>query len=347
VANLKSKPLLDVLKGRTPERRPIWFMRQAGRYLPEYRSVRERAGSFLKLCFDPELAAEVTLQPLRRYDFDAAIIFSDILIVPHAMGLPLSFVEGEGPLLQPVRSASDVGALKPKPDDRILGSISQALSYVKPQLPAGAALIGFSGAPWTVSTYMVEGRTSDRRGVLEIARQKPLWFSELIVRITDITIEYLSRQVAAGAEVLQIFDSWAGGLEGSMLDDYSIEPMANIISALKRRHPEIPIIAFARGAGLHHARVAAKTGADAISVEQDISLQDLLENIPSYVTIQGNLAPEALLGTEDALSKAVAATLDGVPINRHIFNLGHGIHQTTRPNMVTAAIDAVRMHDRV
>ncbi len=286
------------------------------------------------------------MQPLRRYDFDAAIIFSDILIVPHAMGLPLSFVEGEGPVLEPVRSVSDVKALKAKPDDRILNSISQALSQVKPQLPAGATLIGFSGAPWTVSTYMVEGRTSDRKTVLEAARQRQPWFLELIARITETTIAYLNEQVTAGAEVLQIFDSWAGGLEGSMLDDYSIEPMAKIISALKILHPTIPIIAFARGAGMRHADVAFKTGADAVSVEQDVRLQNLLPALPSHAAIQGNLAPEVLLSTEKDLRLAITDALSGIPMNRHIFNLGHGIHQTTRPEMVTAAIDAVRAHDR-
>lgn len=328
-----------------PERRPIWFMRQAGRYLPEYRRVRERAGSFLNLCFDAELSAEVTLQPLRRYDFDAAIIFSDILVVPHAMGLPLTFVEGEGPVLEPVRSASDMKTLKAKPDDRILSSISNALSRVKPELSPHAALIGFSGAPWTVSTYMVEGRTSDRKAVIQLAKERPVWFTDLIARITETTIGYLNQQVAAGAEVLQIFDSWAGGLEGTMLDDYSIEPMSRIISALKALHPKIPIIAFARGAGLRHADVAIKTGANAVSVEQYTSLRDIFPNLPSHMAIQGNLAPDALLGTDDALRHAVIDVVSGIPKQRHIFNLGHGIHQGTRPEMVTAAIEAVRLHD--
>jgi uroporphyrinogen decarboxylase len=342
---LKSKPFLDVLNGVMPERRPIWFMRQAGRYLPEYRKVREEAGSFLDLCFNPELAAEVTLQPLRRYDFDAAIIFSDILIVPHAMGLPLSFVEGEGPVLAPVRSSADVRALRQKPDPFILGTITRALSAVKPHLPPHVALIGFSGAPWTVATYMVEGRTSDRKGVLEIARARPAWFVDLMARVEETTIEYLSEQVVAGAEALQLFDSWAGGLAGSMLHDYSVTPMARIISALKRRHPLIPVIAFARGAGRRHADVAEETGAQAVGVEQGLALQSLLADFPAGTAIQGNLAPEALLGTETELRQAVAHVLSGTPMKRHIFNLGHGIHQTTSPDMVAAAIDAVRIHD--
>jgi uroporphyrinogen decarboxylase len=342
---LTSKSLLDVLSGSLPERRPIWFMRQAGRYLPEYRATREKAGSFLNLCFDAELAAEVTLQPLRRFDFDAAIIFSDILIVPHAMGLPLTFVEGEGPRLDPVRDMSDVNRLKAKADLHILGSISRALACVKPQLPARAALIGFSGAPWTVATYMVEGRTSDRKAVVEIARQRPQWFLDLIHRITETTIEYLNQQVVAGAEVLQIFDSWAGNLDGALFDDFSIAPIQRIIAGVRSSHPHIPVIAFARGAGLRHGDVARGTGANAVSVEQGIDLSDVMKTLPSNISVQGNLDPDALIGAEEDLRAAITRIVTHVPKARHIFNLGHGIHQTTRPEMVSAALDQVRRHD--
>jgi uroporphyrinogen decarboxylase len=345
VTGLTSKPLIDVLTKQPTARRPIWFMRQAGRYLPEYRKLREQAGSFLGLCFNPELAAEVTLQPLRRYDLDAAIIFSDILIVPHAMGLPLAFVEGEGPVLEPVRSSADVARLKAKPDQAILGSIANNLARTKVDLSPHVALIGFSGAPWTVATYMVEGKSSDRAGVSAIAKERPDWFLALIDRLVETTIDYLSQQVDAGAEVLQIFDSWAGSLEGSMLDDYSIEPIRRIVAALRALHPNIPIIVFARGAAMRHADVLRLTGAAAVSVEQSVKLKDLLESMPAGAIVQGNLDPHALQASPEALEAQVAEVLDGVPRQRHIFNLGHGVEQGTDPEMVARAISAVRRHD--
>jgi uroporphyrinogen decarboxylase len=320
-------------------------MRQAGRYLPEYRKVRDQAGSFLGLCFNPDLAAEVTLQPLRRFDLDAAIIFSDILIVPHAMGLPLTFVEGEGPVLEPVRSMRDVARLKPSADPAILASIANNLARVKGDLPPHVALIGFSGAPWTVATYMVEGKSSDRSGVVAIAREKQEWFLALIDRLVETTIGYLERQIEAGAEVLQIFDSWAGGLEGSMLDDYSIAPIQRIVAALAARHPDIPVIVFARGAGTRHADVLRLTKAAAVSVEQGVKLSDIANTMPADGVIQGNLDPQALLGNSELLDGHVAAVLEGIPRQRHIFNLGHGVEQKTDPTMVAAAIAAVRRVD--
>jgi uroporphyrinogen decarboxylase len=345
MASVTSKPFMDVLNGRAPARRPVWFMRQAGRYLPEYRKVRDQAGSFLNLCFDADLASEVTLQPLRRFDLDAAIIFSDILIVPHAMGLPLAFVEGEGPVLAPVASAEDVRRLKTSADRVKLESIANALTRTKPYLPPHAALIGFSGAPWTVATYMVEGRSSDRTRVLAVVQARPQWFLDLIAKVTETTIGYLSAQVDAGADALQIFDSWAGGLEGPLLDEFCIKPIAAIIAGVRSRHPNIPIIVFARGAGLRHADVLKGTGASAISVEQEQDLANLAAVLPPHAIIQGNLDPAALLLDELEMKARARAILASVPKRRHIFNLGHGIHQTTEPDMVAAAVEAVRAFD--
>jgi uroporphyrinogen decarboxylase len=320
-------------------------MRQAGRYLPEYRKVRDQAGSFLNLCFDPELAAEVTLQPLCRYDLDAAIVFSDILIVPHAMGLSLNFVEGEGPVLSPVRSLADVRSLLKKPEAEKLGSISRALARTKADLPPHVALIGFCGAPWTVATYMVEGKTSDRSFVLQVAKERQPWFIELIDRLVDTTVEYLKQQVAAGAEVLQIFDSWAAGLQGGMFDDYSLAPIQKIVACVTEAHPEIPVIVFARGVGSRHADVFRETGCAVIGVEQEQDLAALFKTLPAESVVQGNLDPAALLGAEDEMRRQILTLISQVPKNRHIFNLGHGINMHTPPEMVAAAIDAVRGFD--
>lgn len=251
------KPLLDVLANRMPSRRPVWLMRQAGRYLPEYRDVRTKAGSFLKLCYSPELACEVTLQPLRRFDLDAAILFSDILVVPQAMGLALDFREGEGPVLDTVRDASAVRSLKVAGTFDEFDRVAETVSRVVGGLPAGKALIGFCGAPWTVASYMIEGGSSKRALALEVSRSGSAWFAALIDKLVDVSILYLKQQVAAGAEVLQIFDSWAGDIPSDLRSRWVMEPMARIVQGVRQSYPEVPVIVFARGVGQGHAEIAA------------------------------------------------------------------------------------------
>jgi uroporphyrinogen decarboxylase len=334
-------PLLDVLAGRAPERRPVWFMRQAGRYLPEYRAVREKAGSFLDLCYNPELAAEVTLQPLRRYDLDAAILFADILVVPHAMGLPLKFEEGEGPILGTVRNQGDVDRLKPVHESYEVRQVCRTVRRTEDLLQPGTALIGFCGAPWTVATYMVAGGSSDRVMAKVAAYRREVWFVALIERLVDESIDYLCAQLDAGADAVQIFDSWAGDLMDSELDEFVLDPIKTIIAGVKLRHPAAPVIVFARGIGSSQLRAAALPGANAIGVETEFDLSLLAPD----VVVQGNLDPVSLLaGAEIARreAKRICASIDQ---SRHIFNLGHGIRLGTDPEVVGAVVEAVRRCD--
>lgn len=320
-------------------------MRQAGRYLPEYRKVRAEAGSFLDLCYNSSLAAEVTLQPLRRYDLDAAIIFADILVVPHAMGNGLSFQEGEGPVLETVSGDDDLKRLKPLFGTRQLEAVCQSIRLVKQKLPPHVAMIGFCGAPWTVASYMVEGRGSDRLQALKVAHEQPDWFLRLIDMLVEQSVAYLQAQIEAGAEVVQIFDSWAGDLSGGLFDELSIQPMRRIAAALRQSHPDIPVIAFARGAGSRHVRVATGVGSAAISVEQETEIDALLPLLPDHIVVQGNLDPVALLCGEEIIACETRRIAASVPRNRHIFNLGHGIKQQTSPEALSKVIAAVREAD--
>jgi uroporphyrinogen decarboxylase len=294
--------LLDVLNGRPAERRPIWFMRQAGRYLPEYRAVREKAGSFVDLCYNPELAAEVTVQPLRRYDFDAAILFADILVVPHAMGLPLKFEEGEGPVLGTVRSMDDLNALKPVKTSHEVAQVCKTVALTRSLLPKDKALIGFCGAPWTVASYMVAGGSSDRVQAKVAAYQRQPWFMGLIEALVRESIDYLCAQADAGAQAVQIFDSWAGDLVGTELDDIVFKPIAAIVKGVKARHPDLPVIVFARGVGQNQVRAAAIPGTNAIGVETETDLASL----PKNIVVQGNLDPIALFAGEDVARREAA-----------------------------------------
>jgi uroporphyrinogen decarboxylase len=341
------KPLIDVLSQRLPYRRPLWIMRQAGRYLPEYRAVRAKAGSFLGLCYDPAAAAEVTLQPLRRFDIDAAIVFSDILVVPHAMGLSLDFQEGEGPLLSTVSNMAEVRALQDLAASWQVKRVCETLTRVKAELKPEKALIGFCGAPWTVASYMIEGRSSNRSKALQAASVGSDWFVALIDRLVEASIEFLSLQIAAGAEVVQIFDSWAGDLPARERQTYVINPIARIVSGIRSRYPGFPVIVFARGVGGHHGEVATGTEASAVGVEEGVRLRDVLSSLPPGVAVQGNLSPQALLSDEGLLPEAARTVLDGVPAQRHIFNLGHGILPQTDPARLEALIDCVRQFDRV
>lgn len=342
----KTQPLMDVLAGRKSERRPIWFMRQAGRYLPEYRKVREQAGSFLDLCYAPELAADVTLQPLRRYDLDAAIIFADILVVPHAMGNGLSFVEGEGPKLETVRGRSDLARLKPGLNSTQFESVAQSLARVRRDLDTSISLIGFCGAPWTVASYMVEGGSSNRELARRVAYEGEDWFKELIARLVENSIDYLCLQIEAGADVVQIFDSWAGELPGALLSEYCIAPLREIVAGVKARFPAVPIIVFAKGVGYRHGEVYAGTACQAIGVEAECSLEFLQSRLPADAVIQGNLDPVLLLCSEEVVRRETLKLVSTIPRKRHIFNLGHGIKQQTNPDILTIVIKTIRDFDR-
>jgi uroporphyrinogen decarboxylase len=333
--------LLDVLNGRIPERRPMWFMRQAGRYLPEYRAVRQKAGSFVDLCYNPELASEVTLQPLRRYDLDAAILFADILVVPHAMGLPLKFEEGEGPVLGTVRNQDDLKALKPVAGSHEVRQVCRTVSLTREHLPRGKALIGFCGAPWTVASYMVAGGSSDRVQARIAAYQRQPWFMGLIEILVKESIDYLCAQADAGAQAVQIFDSWAGDLVGNELDDIVMKPIGAIVQGVKLRHPGLPVIVFARGVGIRQAQAAALPGTSAIGVETEMELASLAHTI----VVQGNLDPVTLLAGADVASREAIRICRSVDKSRHIFNLGHGIRVGTEPAVVGAVVDAVRHLD--
>lgn len=340
-------PLLDVLQSRAPKRRPIWLMRQAGRYLPEYREVRAKAGSFLKLCYDPELACEVTLQPLRRYDLDAAILFSDILVVPHAMGLTLDFLEGEGPRLQTVGNLSSVKALTDGAKSREFDAVYGTVSRVRSALDKNIGFIGFCGAPWTVASYMIEGGSSKRAEAVKIAVENPEWFSLMMEKLVEASTRYLLGQIKAGVQAVQIFDSWAGDIPLAARDRVVIRPIAAVVQGVRAVHPDFPVIVFARGVGGGHGAVAAATTASAVGVEQEVSLEEVLKGLPKAVAVQGNLAPETLLETDEVIVAAIRKVLEGVPMSRHIFNLGHGIVPQVKPEAVTTLVNAVRAFDKV
>jgi uroporphyrinogen decarboxylase len=343
---LNDQPLIRVLKKEKPGRRPIWFMRQAGRYLPEYKKTREQAGSFLELCYSPGLAAEVTLQPLRRYDLDAAIIFADILVVPHAMGNGLSFVEGEGPKLETVRGADDVKRLKPGAQSVQYKSVAQSISNVRGQLSPHISLIGFCGAPWTVASYMIEGGGSDRELARSIAYRREPWLFDLMAMLVQSSIDYLCLQIEAGADALQIFDSWAGELSPESFTEFSVEPIRQIIAGVKSRFPAIPVIVFAKGAGYRHREIQEKTDCDGVGVEPECSLVELRTMMPAGSVLQGNLDPLLLLCPEDIVREHVTRMTQSMPMASHIFNLGHGIRQQTRPEMLSVVVDAVRAADK-
>ncbi len=339
-----TKTILRALAGETLPTPPIWMMRQAGRYLPEYRATRAQAGDFLKLCYNPELAAEVTLQPIRRFGFDAAILFADILLLPQALGADLWFETGEGPRLSKITDMAGVTALKPtEAIHDTLSPIYETVRILSRELPAGTTLIGFAGAPWTVATYMIAGRgTPDQAPAHALKDSDRAAFSALIERITEGTIEYLSMQVQAGAEVIKLFDSWAGSLKGQDFTDFAVAPAARIIAALKARHPGLPIIAFPREAGEGYIGFARATGADCVALDNSVSPEWAAANVQKDGCVQGNLAPHHMVtgGPElDAATRAVVQAFKGGP---HIFNLGHGITPDANPDNVTRMIEVVR-----
>jgi uroporphyrinogen decarboxylase len=340
-----SKPLLDVLNGTEPARRPVWLMRQAGRYLPEYRAERAKAGSFLDLCYTPAYGAEVTLQPLRRFDFDAAILFSDILVVPHAMGLDLKFVENEGPKLQTVRNGEEVAKLSDAETAWQFERVYETVSRVKTALKPGIGFIGFCGAPWTVASYMIEGGSSDRKTALKIAVENPAWYHEMIDRLVAVSVQYLLGQIKAGVEVVQIFDSWAGDVPAAHRKRIVYDPIAAIARGVRAIYPGFPVIAFGRGLAGDHAVLASAVGANAVGVEEDAQLSDVLKSLPAGCAVQGNLPPEAMSDDAFDLARGVERVIDGVPKGRHVFNLGHGIRPDAKTERVEKLLQLIRAAD--
>lgn len=337
------KSLIKVLRGEALDTPPVWLMRQAGRYLPEYRETRKRAGSFLDLCYTPELAEEVTLQPIRRYGFDAAILFADILLVPHALGQDLRFVEGEGPRLEPIEDRDGLGALKPLDElDDVLGPVYETVRRLSHSLPRETTLIGFAGAPWTVATYMVAGRgTPDQAPARSWMYRDPEGFGALIDVITEATVHYLSRQIEAGAEAVKIFDSWAGSLAPDAFRRFSIAPARRIVEALRERHGDVPIIGFPRGAGGSYIRYARETGVDGLALDSAVPLDWAREALPG-MALQGNLDPMLMVLGGDALTDRVRALKEAMAGHPYIFNLGHGITPDADPAHVDQLLEALR-----
>ncbi|WP_192964363.1 uroporphyrinogen decarboxylase [Phycobacter azelaicus] len=340
----EQKKLLRALAGEKQHVPPIWMMRQAGRYLPEYRATRAEAGDFLSLCYNSELAAEVTLQPIRRYGFDAAILFADILLVPQALGADLWFVTGEGPRLSTITTEADFAKLGPVSDiHETLNPIYETLKILKRELPSETALIGFAGAPWTVATYMIAGRgTPDQGPAHALKAENRALFEALLARITEATIDYLSKQIEAGAEVVKIFDSWAGSLKGEDFQKYALEPCRQITAALKQRHPGIPVIGFPREAGEGYIGFAKATGVDCVAVDNSVTPEWVAEHVQVDGCVQGNLASRHMVtGGQDLIDETrhIVKTLRGGP---HIFNLGHGITPDANPDNVQLMIDTVR-----
>lgn len=340
------KPLLRVLHGEAVWPPPIWLMRQAGRYLPEYRAVRAQVADFIGLCTNPELAAEVTLQPIRRYGFDAAILFSDILMLPWALGHGLAFKEGEGPVLPPLRDVAGIDALRPERVAQAVAPIMETVRRVRAGLTsegfAQTALIGFAGAPFTVACYMVEGGGSrEFAATRAMAYREPALFTRLLEVLAEATVGYLSAQVEAGAEALMLFDSWAGVLSPAQFRSWVIGPTRQIVARIRRRHPAVPVIGFPRLAGTMIGEYA-DTGVNAIGLDTSMNLSVAATLLPGRVAMQGNLDPLALVAGGGALTTEVQGILTAARHRPFVFNLGHGIVPQTPPENVTVLKDLVR-----
>jgi uroporphyrinogen decarboxylase len=338
------KTLMKALAGETQAVPPVWLMRQAGRYLPEYRATRAQAGDFLSLCYNSDLAAEVTLQPIRRYGFDAAILFADILLIPDALGADLWFVTGEGPRLSTITAQGDFDKLKPA--DAIhdhLAPVYETVRILRRELPEETTLIGFAGAPWTVATYMIAGRGTPDQGPAHALREgNPALFDALMARLTEATIAYLKMQIEAGAEVVKIFDSWAGSLKGEAFRKYALEPAKAITAALKAEYPHIPVIAFPREAGDGYIGFAKAVGADCLAIDTSVDAAWAAEHLQVDGCVQGNLDPKLMITGGQALvdeAKRIKAALANGP---HIFNLGHGITPEADPENVHVLLEAIR-----
>jgi len=340
----QTKTILRALAGETLPTPPIWMMRQAGRYLPEYRATRAEAGDFLSLCYNSELAAEVTLQPIRRYGFDAAILFADILLLPQALGADLWFVTGEGPRLSTITTEADFAKLKPVDDiDEVLNPIYETVRILRRELPEETTLIGFAGAPWTVATYMIAGRgTPDQGPAHALKEENRALFEALLSRITQGTIAYLSRQIDAGAEVVKIFDSWAGSLKGADFEAYAVEPARQITAAIKAQYPSIPVIGFPREAGDGYVGFAKATGVDCVALDNSVAATWAAKHVQIDGCVQGNLASRHMVTGGDALVTETRQIVEAFSGGPHIFNLGHGITPDADPDNVQRMIDTVR-----
>ncbi|WP_339688529.1 uroporphyrinogen decarboxylase [uncultured Parasphingorhabdus sp.] len=335
------KILLQTLLGKKTDQTPVWLMRQAGRYLPEYRELRAQKGGFLELCYDAESAAEVTLQPIKRFGFDGAILFSDILIVPHAMGQKLWFEKGEGPRLAPRLVDAALSSLEGAPEH--FEAIYATVRRVAERLDDKTTFMGFAGSPWTVATYMVHGQGSKDQGVTRrFAYKDEAAFSELINAIIENTVEYLLGQIEAGVDAVQLFDSWAGSLSPAQFEKWVIAPNAEIISRLKAVHPDLPIIGFPKGAGAKLVAYANETGASAIGLDETVDPVWAHANLPSEIPLQGNLDPLALIAGGEALEQSVRHILQVFEDRPHIFNLGHGILPDTPIEHVEKLLTLVR-----
>lgn len=339
---MTQSPLLRALAGEALDKPPIWLMRQAGRYLPEYRAMRAQAGSFIDLCLAPKLATEVTLQPIRRYGFDAAILFSDILMVPYALGRPLRFEEGRGPVLEPVTTRSAIPGFDPDGFHNILAPVYETVERVRAALGPETALIGFAGSPWTVASYMVEGGSSRDFAALKLwAFRDPEGFASLIDVLVDATVEYLDRQIQAGAQVVKLFDSWAGAAPETLFERWVVQPTAAIVQRLRKRHPTVPVIGFARGAGVQTRGYGTASGVTALALDSSIPLA-MACALQAERPVQGNLDPIALVAGGDALAAETDRILEALSGEPFVFNLGHGIVPHTPPEHVVALVARVR-----
>ena len=335
--------MMRVFDGEALSPPPVWLMRQAGRYLPEYRATRAKAGGFLDLCYNPALAAEVTLQPIRRYGFDAAILFSDILVVPDALGQKVRFVEGEGPRLDPLVSGAAIARLSVAGATKTFSTVAETVQRLRQDLPKETALIGFCGAPWTVATYMIEGQGSkDQAAARGMAYRDPAAFQALMDVLVEASVVYLDGQVKAGADLLQIFDSWAGSLPEGEFDQWVIAPTKKLVAEMKGRHPDVPIIGFPRGAGYHSVRFARETGVDAVSCDTAMPLSQIRETLSGKTVVQGNFDPLLLVAGGARMEARVRETVQALGVNPFIFNLGHGIVPETPPEHVAQLVALVR-----
>ena len=336
------KPLVAVLQGTTHNPPPVWFLRQAGRYLPEYRKLRRKSPDFLTLCNTPELAARITLQPVDRFAVDAAIVFSDILIVPHGMGRVVRFLEGEGPCLTPLRCQADVDTLDPDGAVEKNRPLMETLRLVRRELDEEIALIGFAGGPITIAAYMIDGSGGEFPATRRLMKDDPRLVDRLVARLADAVSELLLAQIDAGADAVQVFDSWAGLLDDSAsFARWCVGPTQRIVARVSEVHPRIPVIGFPRGAGERYAEFARETGIHALQVDQDVPL-GAMRDLQSICPVQGNLDPEVLLVGGDMMKRRARSIVTSLSGRSHIFNLGHGILKETPPSHVADLVDTVR-----
>lgn len=335
--------LLQALQGQQSDKPPIWLMRQAGRYLPEYRETRKEAGSFLDLCYNPALAHRVTMQPIERFGFDAAILFSDILVIPDALGQKVSFIEGQGPVLEPLEDRKAILALTREGFLGKLTPVFETVRMLRASLDEATALIGFCGAPWTVATYMIGGRGSpDQAAARSMAYRDPETFQILIDLLVEVSSEYLLAQVDAGAQVLQIFDSWAGNLPEDEFKRWCVEPNRKIVEKLRAARDDIPVIGFPRGAGPLYRMFVEATGVNGVSCDTSLPLAFIRDELQPHVTVQGNLDPLLLVAGGEALDRRVDEICRALSGGPFIFNLGHGIVPQTPPENVSRLVERVR-----